>query len=348
MKHLNLILTLTVFIICAVFCLPFVSCSTTSEYGVTETTKEICLVKTDLPTQEVPFFPTCFTVDSAANKVYCGNLFSAIPDFITLSNLTPKATEAILRAKKELRTFMAKEIEVGDGRREIVSLRLLPDSIKIDIIEDTTKQSSTNTKSGNTQTRSSSLEKYYQESTPYLMDKVNDIFCDHNNASHKYDMPCYPRDFIRDGCYARAHFIHKIITSMGYNCEKIVLQGKEDRSSLGFWNGTECVNWIYHIAAVITVKENNEEKKLVIDPSIDSKKPLSVKEWSDAIQDSRCVEKPTIYDPTFKPEIVSGDYFYYYNGKGITDPYYNRTRCVIEAIQNGESIKEKCLRDVTF
>lgn len=335
------------FIICAVFCLPFVSCSTTSEYGVTENSKEICLVKTDLPTQEVPFFPTCFTVDSAANKVYCGNLFSAIPDFITLSNLTPEATEVILRAKKELRTFMAKEIEAGDGRREIVSLRLLPDSIKIDIIEDTAKQSSTNTKSRNTQTRSSSLNKYYQESASYLMDKVNDIFCDHNNASLKYDMPCYPRDFIRDGCYARAHFIHKIITSMGYNCEKIVLQSKGG-NSLGYWDGTKCVNWLYHIAAVITVKENNEEKKLVIDPCIDSGQPLSIKEWSDTIQDSRCVEKPTNYDPTFKPEIVPGEYFYYYNGKGITDPYYSRTRCVIEAIQNGQPIKETCLRDVTF
>lgn len=347
MKHLNLSLTLTVFIICAVFCLPFVSCSTTSEYGTTETTKEICLVKTDLPTQEVPFFPTCFTIDSAANKVYCGNLFSAIPDFITLSNLTPKATEVIHRAMKEKRPLEAIEIEAGDGRREIVALRLLPDSFKIDIIEDTTTQSSINTRLDDSQTRSSSLKKYYQGSTSYLMDRVNDIFCDHGNASHKYDMPCYPRSYINDGCYARAHFIHKIITSMGYNCEKIVLQGKNG-NSLGYWDGTKCVNWLYHIAAVITVKENNEEKKLVIDPCINPGQPLSIKEWSDAIQDSRCVEKPTIYDPTFKPEIVSGDYFYYYNGKGITDPYYSRTSCVIEAIQNGDNIKKKCLYDVTL
>ena len=340
MKHPNLRLTLMMFIICAVFCLPFfVSCSTTSEYSTTEITKEICLVKTDLPTQDVPFFPISFYVDSAANKVYCGNIFSAIPGFITLSNLTPEATEVILRAKKEFRPLEAKEIEAGDGSREIVSLRLLPDSIKLDIIEDTAKQSST--KLEDSQTRSSSLKKYYQESASYLMDKVNDIFCDQCPVNI-YDIPCYPRDYITDGCCARAHFIHKIITSMGYNCEKIVLQGKEDGSSLGYWDGRKCVKWIYHIAAVITTKVGNDEQKLVIDPIIDSTRPLSVKEWSDAIQDSRCVVKPTIPDPTFKPEIVPGEYYYYYEGKQFSDPYYTKTSCAINAIKNGYQ-SNRCL-----
>ena len=173
------------------------------------------------------------------------------------------------------------------------------------------------------------------------MDKVNDIFCDQCPVNI-YDIPCYPRDYITDGCCARAHFIHKIITSMGYNCEKIVLQGKEDGNSLGYWDGTKCIKWIYHIAAVITTKVGNDEQKLVIDPIIDSTHPLSVKEWSDAIQDSRCIVKPTIPDPTFKPKIMPGDCYYLYEGNYITDPYYTKTSCAINAIKNGYQ-SNRCL-----
>ena len=167
MKPLKLKFTLMELIICAVSVCPFVSCSTTSEYGVTENTKQICLVKTNLPTQEILFLPTSFYVDSAANRLYCGNLHSPIPDFITLPNLTPKATEVILRAKKEL-------------------------------------------------------------------------------------------------------------------------------------------------------------------------------EWCDAIQDARCIAKPTISDPTFKPEIMPGECYYFYEGKQLTDPYYTKTSCAINVIKNGYHSKE-CL-----
>jgi hypothetical protein len=67
-----------------------------------------------------------------------------------------------------------------------------------------------------------------------------------------------PFQYVRDGCYARAHKMRQIITELyGYCCEKVFSFAIPYPNRLAVkankWSGC-CVTWWYHVAPLVRVR----------------------------------------------------------------------------------------------
>ncbi len=114
-----------------------------------------------------------------------------------------------------------------------------------------------------------------------------------------YDIsPCIPFQYVRDGCYARAHKMRKIITGKyGYCCEKVFSFANQDSDVLAVtadkWGGC-CVTWWYHVAPLIRVRIKLAKISrlsitiaLVIDPGMFDK-PVLLSTWLSAQEKALC------------------------------------------------------------
>jgi hypothetical protein len=83
---------------------------------------------------------------------------------------------------------------------------------------------------------------------------------------------CYPED----GCYARAHKMTQLMEKKGFIAGKVFLEGdlkvETKNSPKGF------VEWWYHVAPLVAVKQGKKVELLVIDPSL-VKGPLKLDDW---------------------------------------------------------------------
>src|SRR5262249_38994697 len=87
--------------------------------------------------------------------------------------------------------------------------------------------------------------------------------------------PCIPFPYVRDGCYARAHQMYRIITTRyGYCCDKVFSFANQGNDKLAVkatkWGGC-CVTWWYHVAPLLRVRTQIRglqalETAYVIDP----------------------------------------------------------------------------------
>ena len=160
-----------------------------------------------------------------------------------------------------------------------------------------------------------------------------------------YAIPnCIPFQYVRDGCYARAHKMRQIITDQyGYCCEKVF------SFSIGFpnrlavkankWGGC-CVTWWYHVAPLVRVRIKIKLLSLnidfvlalVIDPSMFDK-PVLLSSWLQAQENILCWPnaKVTMYS------IQPGSAYTPANGSGTaftTDPTYIMTEQTLIDYQN--------------
>jgi hypothetical protein len=70
--------------------------------------------------------------------------------------------------------------------------------------------------------------------------------------------PCIPFQYVRDGCYARAHQMRRIITKRyRYCCDKVFSFANQGSDTLAVqatkWGGC-CVTWWYHVAPLLSVR----------------------------------------------------------------------------------------------
>ncbi len=118
--------------------------------------------------------------------------------------------------------------------------------------------------------------------------------------------PCIPFQYVRDGCYARAHKMRRIITTKyHYCCEKVFSFANNDSDRLAVmankWGGC-CVTWWYHVAPLIRVRLRRiAVLSLVIDPSMFDK-PVLLSTWSRCIRYSpdRPIRRPIIQVPLLR------------------------------------------------
>ena len=109
--------------------------------------------------------------------------------------------------------------------------------------------------------------------------------------------PCIPFQYVRDGCYARAHQMRRIITTRyGYCCEKVFSYAPYPDDVLAVqankWGGC-CVEWWYHVAPLVRVRLKLRLPRLpksfsivlamVIDPGMFDK-PVLLSTWLTARQ----------------------------------------------------------------
>ena len=114
--------------------------------------------------------------------------------------------------------------------------------------------------------------------------------------------PCIPFQYVRDGCYARAHQMRRIITTRyGYCCEKVFSYAPYSDDVLAVqankWGGC-CVEWWYHVAPLVRVRIKLRLPRLpnsfsivlamVIDPGMFDK-PVLLSTWL-AAQENKSVQ----------------------------------------------------------
>ncbi len=91
------------------------------------------------------------------------------------------------------------------------------------------------------------------------------------------NQPQIPFDYPADGCYARAHEMSMLLEKEGVITGKAFIEGdlrvETPSSTKGY------VEWRYHVAPMLVVKERENSYKIyIIDPSIFDK-PVPVEEW---------------------------------------------------------------------
>jgi hypothetical protein len=135
--------------------------------------------------------------------------------------------------------------------------------------------------------------------------------------------PCIPFQYAYDGCYARAHYMRKILDdNYEYNCWKIFAIGNLAANTQP--PSSCCVTWGWHVAPVVRVGTTSSYTEYVLDPSLFSS-PVSKTTWLNKLKGSACVSGD-VDDYV----VVSGTY-YGLNGAGnlTTDPNYTNTNYIL-------------------
>jgi len=152
--------------------------------------------------------------------------------------------------------------------------------------------------------------------------------------------PCIPFQYVRDGCYARAHKMRKIITSRyRYCCEKVFSFANQNNDDLAVradkWGGC-CVTWWYHVAPLVRVRFKIGSVKfvlaLVIDPSMFDK-PVLLSTWLMAQENTGCAANAQVsmYSIQLGSAYAPGNY----QGTSFTtDPTYSQTDATLVAYKN--------------
>lgn len=157
------------------------------------------------------------------------------------------------------------------------------------------------------------------DSIQLIFDSFLSLSCEKTNECQKDD-PCITFDFKEDGCYARAHWMKKLMDEKyGYSCEKIFVYGRLKANNAGNC-GSACIHWGYHVAPYIQIIDASGKKQgLVIDPSLFDH-AVSIEDWISA-QERSCCSGCTIGKHT-EYEIKPG---YQYFPNGTTDTDYVKT-----------------------
>ena len=147
--------------------------------------------------------------------------------------------------------------------------------------------------------------------------------------------PCIPFQYVRDGCYARAHQMRRIITTKyKYCCEKVFSYGNEGQDRLAVkadkWGGC-CVTWWYHVAPLVRVRLRVRGLKvkrpialaMVIDPGMFDK-PVLLSTWLAAQENTSCHPSANVSSYSIQPgEAYTPGY--------STDPNYTATEATLIA-----------------
>jgi Glutaminase len=156
--------------------------------------------------------------------------------------------------------------------------------------------------------------------------------------------PCIPFQYVRDGCYARAHQMRRIITTRyGYCCEKVFSFAPYDDDTLAVqankWGGC-CVLWWYHVAPLVRVRLKfrlpglprnfSIVLALVIDPSMFDK-PVLLSTWLSAQENKSCSPLAKVSAYSIQP---GSAYTPGWNNAFGTDPTYTLTEATLLNYKN--------------
>jgi hypothetical protein len=156
--------------------------------------------------------------------------------------------------------------------------------------------------------------------------------------------PCIPFQYVRDGCYARAHQMRRIITTRyRYCCEKVFSFAPYDDDTLAVqankWGGC-CVFWWYHVAPLVRVRLKfrlpgfprsfSIVLAMVIDPGMFDK-PVLLSTWLSAQENKSCSPLAKVSAYSIQP---GSAYTPGWNSPFGTDPTYTLTEATLINYQN--------------
>lgn len=152
--------------------------------------------------------------------------------------------------------------------------------------------------------------------------------------------PCIPFQYVRDGCYARAHKMRWIITTKyRFCCEKVFSFANKSNDRLAVkadkWGGC-CVTWWYHVAPLIRVKVKLLKWEftlaMVIDPGMFDK-PVLLSSWLAAQKNTLCSANANVSMYSIQPGSAYSPANY--DGTAFsTDPNYSSTDATLNNYKN--------------
>jgi hypothetical protein len=155
--------------------------------------------------------------------------------------------------------------------------------------------------------------------------------------------PCIPFQYVRDGCYARAHQMRRLITDRyGVCCEKVFSFANKNNDELAVradkWGGC-CVTWWYHVAPLLRVRVTiNTTPKvtlvlaMVIDPGMFNK-PVLLSTWLAAQENKVCSSRAHVSMYSIQPGTAYAPANYAATAFS-TDPTYAATESTLIAYKN--------------
>ncbi len=135
--------------------------------------------------------------------------------------------------------------------------------------------------------------------------------------------PCIPFQYVKDGCFARAHKMRYIIEQrFGYCSEKVFSYGNLDvTANLA---GGCCVGWWYHVAPLVRVKIDGYNYCYVIDPSMFTA-PVLLSTWLAAQGNTTCDATSLLTDYSIQPSSAYTPTTYMPVSSYTTDASYSIT-----------------------
>lgn len=152
--------------------------------------------------------------------------------------------------------------------------------------------------------------------------------------------PCIPFQYVRDGCYARAHKMRWIVTTKyRYCCEKVFSFANKNNDTLAVqaskWGGC-CVQWWYHVAPLIRVKVKifnfTLQLAMVIDPGMFDY-PVLLSVWLAAQENKTCSPNAKVSMYSIQPGSAYAP-ANYAGTQYITDSNYTSTDATLTAYRN--------------
>ena len=135
--------------------------------------------------------------------------------------------------------------------------------------------------------------------------------------------PCIPFQYVKDGCFARAHKMRYIIeTKYRYCSEKVFSFGNLDVKA-DLWGGC-CIGWWYHVAPLVRVKKGRKIYCYVIDPSMFTE-PVLLSTWLAAQENTTCDPGSDVTNYSIQPSGAYTPSDYPPNTVYSTDPNYTKT-----------------------
>ncbi len=131
---------------------------------------------------------------------------------------------------------------------------------------------------------------------------------------------CIPFQYVRDGCYARAHKMRQmLISKYGYCCEKVFSYGNLNVKA-NMWGGC-CVNWWYHVVPLFRINKSFGGRTFqvcyVIDPGMFTT-PVTLSTWLAAQENTSCNAGANVTSYSIQP----GTAYWPSSGGYATDPNY--------------------------
>lgn len=118
--------------------------------------------------------------------------------------------------------------------------------------------------------------------------------------------PTIPFGYPDDGCYARAHYMSQRLEGRGIVTDKVFVEGDLRVETANSPQGY--VEWWYHVAPVVMVRQGEQEVLMVFDPSIFDR-PVPVDQW---------VEIQTRHEGSRVDRVYNTNRFTYTPGSGTT------------------------------
>ncbi len=134
---------------------------------------------------------------------------------------------------------------------------------------------------------------------------------------------CIPFQYVRDGCYARAHKMRQmLISKYGYCCEKVFSYGNLNVKA-NMWGGC-CVDWWYHEVPLFRINRTFRGRTFqvcyVLDPGMFTT-PVTLSTWLAAQENTSCNAIANVTSYSIQPGTA-----YWPSGGGYgTDPNYTLT-----------------------